>query len=140
MYLHRASWHSSATLTEGFPCFFLSCKANARVKPAKMGHGPLSSKIFVFFYVLFVLCRSVYFVCVCKYVLYYCHQVATQLQLTNTSYHIMSYGGRLWTCLCIRHVARVWVFDVISGKFNVERIEGQYLNYEVFSKKINQLR
>jgi len=28
---HRANWQSSATLTEGFPCFFLSCKANARV-------------------------------------------------------------------------------------------------------------
>jgi hypothetical protein len=27
---HRANWHSSATLTEVFPCFFLSCKANAR--------------------------------------------------------------------------------------------------------------
>jgi hypothetical protein len=39
MYLHRASWHSSATLTEVFPCFFLSCKANARVKRAKMGGG-----------------------------------------------------------------------------------------------------
>jgi len=25
---------------------------------------------------------------VCKYVLYYCHRVATQLQLTNISYHI----------------------------------------------------
>ena len=36
MYLHRASWHSSATLTEGFPCFFLK---NARVKLTKMGHG-----------------------------------------------------------------------------------------------------
>jgi len=33
--------------------------------------------IFVLFYVLFV--------CIC--VLYYCHRVATQLQLTNTSYH-----------------------------------------------------
>jgi hypothetical protein len=31
------------TLTEGFPCFELSCKANARVKPAKTGHGPHSS-------------------------------------------------------------------------------------------------
>jgi hypothetical protein len=31
------------TLTEGFPCFFLSCKANARVKPAKTGHGPYTS-------------------------------------------------------------------------------------------------
>ena len=32
-----------ATLTEVLPCFFLSCKANARVKPAKRGHGPHSS-------------------------------------------------------------------------------------------------
>jgi len=29
--------------TEIFPCFFLSCKANARVNPAKTGHGPHSS-------------------------------------------------------------------------------------------------
>jgi hypothetical protein len=28
---HRANWHSSATLTEVYPYFFLSCKANARV-------------------------------------------------------------------------------------------------------------
>jgi hypothetical protein len=28
---------------EVFPCFFLSCKANARVKPAKVAHGPHSS-------------------------------------------------------------------------------------------------
>ena len=42
---HRASWHSSATLTEVFPCYSLSCKANARVKLAKTGHGPHSSKI-----------------------------------------------------------------------------------------------
>jgi hypothetical protein len=32
-----------ATLTEGFPCFFHSCMANARIKPAKTGHGPHSS-------------------------------------------------------------------------------------------------
>jgi hypothetical protein len=31
------------TLTEVFPCFFLSCKTNARVKPAKTGHDPHSS-------------------------------------------------------------------------------------------------
>jgi len=46
-----------------FPCFFLSCKANARVKLAKTGHGPHSSilvvicvvrLLFVLFYVLFV--------------------------------------------------------------------------------------
>ena len=32
-------------LTEVFPCFFLSCKANARVKLAKKGHGPHSSTL-----------------------------------------------------------------------------------------------
>ena len=55
------------TLTEVFPCFLLSCKANARVKLAKTGHGPHSSTLvcicvvrllFVFFYVLFV-CKCV---------------------------------------------------------------------------------
>ena len=75
MYLHRTSWHSPATQTEVFPCFLISCKTNARVKPAKLGHGPHSSKICVLFCVLFV----------CKCVLYYCHRVATQLQLTNIS-------------------------------------------------------
>jgi hypothetical protein len=55
------------TLTEVFTCFFLSCKANARVKLAKTGHGLLSSTLvcicvvrllFVLFYVLFV-CKCV---------------------------------------------------------------------------------
>ena len=63
---HRASWHSLATLTEDFPCIFLSCKANARVKLAKMGRGPHSS-IIGLFYVLFVLCHSVYCLCVNVY-------------------------------------------------------------------------
>jgi len=51
-----------------FFCTFSSVvKANARVKPTKTGHGPQSSKIFVLFYVLFVLCHSVYRVCVNVY-------------------------------------------------------------------------
>jgi len=50
-----------------FLCFFLSCKANARVKLAKTGDGPHSSTLvvicvvrllFVLFYVLFV-CKFV---------------------------------------------------------------------------------
>jgi len=53
-------------LTEVFPCFFLSCKANARLKLTKTGHGPHSSTLvicvvrllFVLFYVLFV-CKFV---------------------------------------------------------------------------------
>jgi hypothetical protein len=69
--------------------------------------------------VMYVL--SVY-ICVCKGVLYYCHQVSTQLQLTNISYHIISYhiisyhimsvceNGAL--CLCILLV--MYVLSVYS--------------------------
>ena len=49
-----------ATLNEVFTCFFLSCKANARVKTRKDGARPALFLIFVLFYVLFVLCRSLY--------------------------------------------------------------------------------
>ena len=34
-------------ITEVFPCFFLGCKANTRVKLAKTGHGPHSSTLVV---------------------------------------------------------------------------------------------
>jgi hypothetical protein len=55
------------TLTEVIPCFFLSCKANARVKLAKTGYGPHSTTLVcicvvqllsVLFYILFV-CKCV---------------------------------------------------------------------------------
>jgi hypothetical protein len=64
-----------ATLTEVFPCFFLSCNANARLKPAKTARTLPN-----FCVVLCIVC----FVCIC--VLYYCHRVAIQLQLTYISY------------------------------------------------------
>ena len=80
-------------LTEIFPCFFLNFKTNARVKPAKTGHGPHSSKFLCcsmyFCVVLCIVCFvsfSVLFVCIC--VLYDCHRVATQLQL-NISYYVI---------------------------------------------------
>ena len=57
----------AATVTEVFQCFFLVCKANARVILAKTGHGPHSSEIVVLLYVLFVLYRSMYCLCVNVY-------------------------------------------------------------------------
>jgi hypothetical protein len=83
---HRASWHSSATLTEVFPCLLLSCRANARVLLAKTGHGPHYSQIlnYVVLYVVLIVLFCVLFMSKC--VLYYCHRVSTQLQLTNISY------------------------------------------------------
>jgi hypothetical protein len=76
----------------GCPCFFLSCKANARVKPVKTEQGSHSSKFLCCS--MYLLCCSVYFcvvvctvcfvsfsvlfMCIC--VLNYCHRVATELQ------------------------------------------------------------
>ena len=82
----------AATLTEVFQCFFLGCKANARVTLAKTGHGPHSSKIVVLFYVLFVLYCSMF--CLCVNV--YCHRVTTQLQLKiyHIIYHSVTFARR----------------------------------------------
>ena len=52
--------YSSATLTEIFPCFFLIFKANARVKVAKTGQGPHSSKLIFFVLLYCYLCCSMY--------------------------------------------------------------------------------
>ena len=49
---------------------------------------------FVSFYVLFV----------CKCVLYYCHWVTTQLQLTNISYHIITLRGPGMCGFCLNAV------------------------------------
>ena len=87
---------------------FLSCKANARVKLSKSGHGSHLFRIIVFcvvlvivlcyclYAVLFLLCCTVivllcYYLCCPMYwlcVLYHCHRVLTQLQLTNISISI----------------------------------------------------
>jgi hypothetical protein len=47
------------TLTEVFPCFLPSCKANVRVKLAKTGHGP-HFQFFFFFLSLLCMFRSLY--------------------------------------------------------------------------------
>jgi len=93
-YIGRLLSPDFLTLTEVFPYFFLSCKANARVKLTKTGHCPHSSTL-VFICVVLLLFVLFCMLFVCKCVLYYCHRVSTQLQLTNIlyiiSYHIISY-------------------------------------------------
>jgi hypothetical protein len=84
----------NSTLTEVFPCFFLSCKANARVKLTKTGHGQHSSKFVVcvvwfVIHIVLLLIVMFYVLFVCKCVLYHCLRVSTQLQLANISYKFL---------------------------------------------------
>jgi hypothetical protein len=66
VFFHRARLHSSATLTEVFPCFLLSCKANVRVKTCKAGARPaLNSRYFC------VVLRIVCFLCCSMYCLFW---------------------------------------------------------------------
>jgi hypothetical protein len=98
------------TLTEVFPCFFLSCKPNAWVKLAKTGPGPHSTTLVcicvvpMLLFVLFscFLCCSIYFLCVNVY----CHRVTTQLQLIkisigicHTGYSVCLLAGSGWNIL-----------------------------------------
>jgi len=53
------------TLTGVFPCFFIGCKANARVKLAKTGHGPYSSTLVVVCVIRLFMSFCVLFVCKC---------------------------------------------------------------------------
>jgi hypothetical protein len=103
MYFQLASWHSSATLTEVFPCFFLSCKENARVKPANTGHGTHSSRIFVLFCVLFcvnVFCTVLY--CTVLYcTVLYCTVLYCTVLYCTVLYRTVMYCTVLYcTVLC----------------------------------------
>jgi hypothetical protein len=105
LYLHCASWQSSATLTEIFPCYFLSCKANAWVKTAEIGHGPHSFKIFVLFYVLcfvsFCLCVNVYCTALLPqggYPTAVIKNISTKAARTHTHTHTHTQGIRYTYC------------------------------------------
>jgi len=85
------------TLTEGFPCFLLSCKANARVKPAKTGHGPHSSK--VLFYSMYFLCCSVYClfcVVLCIVCVYMCTELLPPGGYPIAVKYIISYHTKIY--------------------------------------------
>jgi hypothetical protein len=86
MYYHMLYIYLLATLTEVFLCFFFICKANARLKLAKTGHGLHSSKLVVICVVL-LLFVLLYVLFVCKCVLCYCHWMSTKWQLTNISFY-----------------------------------------------------
>jgi hypothetical protein len=86
---HYANWDSSAILTEIFPCFFLSCKANARVYLKDAARPALFAiRLLIVLFLLLIVLFYILFVCKC--VQCCCHLVTTQLQLTNISYH--NYG------------------------------------------------
>jgi len=72
------------TLTEVFSYFFLSCKANARVKPAKTGHGPHSSNFCV---VLCIFCVVLCIVCLVTFFVLFCVYMCTEL-LPSGGYQI----------------------------------------------------
>ena len=76
----------AATLTEVFSCFFLSCKANARLIQQRSGTARTLPNCCVVLCIVCFVSFCILFVCKC--VLYYCHRVTTQLQLINiSSYH-----------------------------------------------------
>jgi hypothetical protein len=75
---HRANWHSSATLNEVLPCFFLSWRQMPGYNSQRRGTARTLLKLIVLF------CVS----SVCKCVLYYCHRVSTQTQLIHISISI----------------------------------------------------
>ena len=103
-------------LNEVFLCFFHSCKANARVKLAKTGHGPHSSTLvvicvvrllFVLFYVLFV-CKCVLLpgdktIAVNKYIISY-HIMAASTELEAGRLHSRSghLGKVRICCFCLK--------------------------------------
>jgi hypothetical protein len=78
---HHANWHPSPTTTEVFRAFSSFLTQIPVYNSQSRGTTPTLPKLIVFFCVRFV----------CKYLLYYCHRVSTQLQLTNIS--IWSLGG-----------------------------------------------
>jgi len=106
-------------------------------KLAKPGHGPHSSQLFVIcvvlllfvlFYELSVL-MSFHVLFVCKCVLYHCHRLLTQLQLTNISYHI-SYR------IISHHITSHNITYHITSHQTVSYIISYIISYHIISHHI----
>jgi hypothetical protein len=132
---HRAIWHSSATLTEVFPCFFLSCiPSKDRARSAVFLFSIMLFDVFNFVVlsIVFVYCV---FLCIlsCKNVPYYCHRVSTQLQL-NISYHIKTLHTHLSTSPSALHAPPISFFSILSPERDlVSSTDHSAPHYLIFS-------
>jgi len=118
MYLHGASWQSLAILTEVFLCLSSIVRQMRGYNPQRRCTARtlpkfLCSSIYIYIYIYIVCFVSFCLLFLCKCVLYYCHRVATQLQLTNLSpYQVKSMLRSVWFEL--REIDGDWVCTLKS--------------------------
>ena len=120
-------------VTEAFPCFFLSCKANSRVTLATTGHGPQSSKLVV----ICVLSLFVLFCCYCVvlllFVLFCCYLCCYMYCLCVNVYCTTATG-----CLpnCSWQIYRIISYHIISYRIVSYHIISYHISYHIISYHI----
>jgi hypothetical protein len=123
-------------LTEVFPCFFFSCKANARVILAKNGHGSHTSKlVFVLmllvllFYGNFILFYVILYYSMYYFLLFYVSFVCICVQTTaiSTSIFYMKTNTHYWA-----HLAQSFLERKMFQTKVVENIETHVILNNVF--------
>jgi hypothetical protein len=77
-------------------CFFLSCKANARVKLTKTGHGPHSPTL------VFICVVRLLFVLLCALIVCKCVLPPGDNPIAVNKYHIISYIISYIICVFVR--------------------------------------